>query len=130
MILASVKRLINSVSKNMQVLTYFPNAQEQNHGKNVILVFKEGMQQMFEKSIQECDYQEDMLILAKAAKTVRHEIFSSSGFNFNGSFPHGCQQQCVPPNLKLMVNMLLRGGDILDQDSTDSQACLTIYILS
>lgn len=28
--------------------------------------------------------------------------------------------------LKLLVTMLLRGADIVDQDSTDSQACLSV----
>ena len=28
--------------------------------------------------------------------------------------------------LKLLMTMLLRGSDILDQDSTESQVCLTI----
>ena len=45
---------------------------------------------------------------------------------FDGSFPRECQQQSVPTNLKMLVNLLLRGGDITDQDSTDSQPCLTI----
>ena len=119
---------VNKGRFKQQVLEYFPNAQEQNDGKNTILIFEQGMQQMFKRSIQESDYQEDALILMKAAKIVRNEIFTSSWFNFNGEFPSGCQQESVPTSLKILVNMLLRGGDILDQASTDSQACLTILI--
>lgn len=32
-------------------------------------------------------------------------------------------------NLKLLVTMLLRGADIVDQDSSDSQACLSDHSL-
>ena len=77
-----------------------------------------------------------------------NDILSSNGFNFNASFPQGCQQDSVPMTLKLLVTMLLRGADqdsadsqmtlkllvtmllrgadIMDQDSADSQACLSI----
>ena len=36
------------------------------------------------------------------------------------------RQDSVPMTLKLLVTMLLRGADIMDQDSADSQACLSI----
>ena len=78
------------------------------------------MQQMLKKS-EGCDYQEDMLILMKAARMIRNDNFSSSGFNFNALFPQGCQKESLPMTLKLLVTMLLRGSDILDQDSEDSQ---------
>ena len=80
---------------------------------------------MLKTSMQSSD-KEDALILAKAAKIVRKEIFASTGFTFNASFPQGCQQESVPTKLKSLVNLLLRGGDIIDQDSCESQSCLTI----
>ena len=117
---------INKVRFKERILNYFPNAQEQNDGKNIILVFDKGMQQMLKTSMECSNHQEDALILMKAAKIVRNEIFSSNGFSFNASFPHGCQQKSVPPSLKMLVNLLLIGGDIMDQDYTDSQECLSI----
>ena len=41
-----------------KVLAYFPQAQEQSDGKNKILVFQQGMQQML-KQAMECDYEGD-----------------------------------------------------------------------
>ena len=61
------------------------------------------------------------MILMKAARIVHAEIF---GFNFNASFPPGCQQHSVPT--KMLINLLLKGGDIMDQDHSDSQPCLSI----
>ena len=121
-----ITKEINKVRFKERVLNYFPNAQEQNDGKNVILVFEEGMQQILKTSMECNNYQEDALTLMRAAKIVRNEVFSSSGFIFNASFPVGCQQQSVPSSLNLLVTLLLQGGDIVDQCSSDSQPCLTI----
>ena len=120
-----ISKEVNKVRFKERVLEYFSNSQEHNDGKNVLLVFEQGMQQMLKKSVG-FDYQEDMLILMKAARIVRNDIFLSSGFNFNASRPQGCQKESLPMTLKLLVTMLLRGSDILDQDSSDSQVCLTV----
>lgn len=120
-----VNKEINKVRFKKQVLRYYPTAKEQSDGKNVCLVFEQGMQKML-KSHQaaenQSDHQEDVETLMKAANIVRNEIFPSSWFKFNASFPPECQQQSVPTTLKLLVTMLLKGN----QDFTESQACLTI----
>ena len=81
-----ITKEINKARFKDRILNYFPNVQEQNDGKNVLLIFEQGMQQMLKTSIECSNYQEDALILMKAAKIVRNDIFSSSGFNFNASF--------------------------------------------
>jgi len=43
---------INKIPFKECVLHYFPNAQEQNDGKRVILVFEQGMQQILKTSQQ------------------------------------------------------------------------------
>ena len=52
------------------------------------------------------------MVLSKAAKIVREDIFNSSGFQFNGTFVDNCQQESVPTNLKYLVSMLLNGSSI------------------
>ena len=106
-----ITKEINKVRFKERVLNYFPNAQEQNDGKNVILVF-EGMQQMLKTSMECNNYQKDALTLMRAAKIVRKEVFSSR-----------FQQQSVALTY---LSLLLQGGDIVDQCSSDSQPCLTI----
>lgn len=114
-----------------QLLSHFENAQEQTDGKNSLLVFDRGMQQLLKQSQQELhvDHQENMLLLQKAANIVRSEIYSSSGkwFNFNASFPQHCQESLLPSTLKLLTNMLLTGGDIKDQKSSDTQVHVLIH---
>ena len=53
-------------------------------------------------------------------------MFESTGFTFNASFPQGFQQESLPTKFKNLINLLLRGGDTMDQDSCESQSCLTI----
>ena len=78
------------------------------------------------KHALDTDYESDALVLARAAHIIRKDIFNSRGFHFSGSFSPGCQQESVPINLKDLLSMLLNGPNLNDQDSTDSQACLTL----
>lgn len=78
------------------------------------------------KQALNCDYEEDLLILAKAPKIVRRDIFNFNGFKFNASFPSECQQNSVPAIFKSRLTMMLVGADLQDQSSSDSKDCLTI----
>ncbi|KAG0714919.1 hypothetical protein GWK47_013185 [Chionoecetes opilio] len=102
---------INKGRFKEQVLNHFPHGQEQSAGKEVILVFEQGMQGMLKQAFK-LDFEGDALILAKAARIVRNEIFSSSGFNFDGAFPSDCQQKTVPTQLKSLITMLMKGADL------------------
>ena len=57
------------------ILQQFPQAQEQSDGKNIILIFQQGMQEMLRQASSCDDLEGDAMILAKAAKIVRKEIF-------------------------------------------------------
>ena len=81
----------------------FPQAQEQSNGKNKILVFEQGMQQMMKQVMMESNYDYEAVILAKAIKIVRKEIIGHKSFHFDGKFPIGCQQASVPSTLKTLV---------------------------
>ncbi len=116
---------VNKVRFKEKILSYFHEAQAQSDGKNILLIFQQGMQQILKHALN-TDYESDAMILAKAARIIRKDIFNSHGFRFSGSFPPGCQQESVPVNLKYLSSMLLNGLNLKDQDSTDSQACLTL----
>ena len=116
---------VNRTRFKEQVLRYFPSAQQQSDGKNAILVFEKGMQEILKQTMK-CDHEEDALILMKAAKIVRADIFQSKGFNFNGSFLSNCQQESLPTTFKSLVTMLLKGADMMEQDCAASQAMESI----
>ena len=87
-----------------RVSGYYSNAQHQIDGKNLVLLFEQGM-----KNSMQCE--DNAVILIKVAKIVRNDILSLNGLNFDAYFQQGCQQDSVPTTLKLLVTMVLRGAD-------------------
>ena len=93
---------VNRSQLKEKLLIQFPQAQEQSVGRNKILVFEQGMQQMLKQVMIESNYDNEAVILAKAAKIVRKEIIGHKSFHFDGKFPIGCQQTSVPSSLKCL----------------------------
>ena len=62
-----LEKEINRVRFNERVLEFFSNAQQQIDGKNLVLVFEQGM-----KNSMQCE--ENAVILMKVAKIVRNDI--------------------------------------------------------
>ena len=81
---------------------------------------------MLKPVIIESNYDNEAVILAKAAKIVRKEIIGHKSFHFDGKFPIGCQQTSVPSSLKMHISLLVNGTSLKDQNVTDSQASLII----
>ena len=120
-----VDKEVNRGRFREKVMEYFPYAEELSDGKNMILVFQQRIQEML-KETRTQDFEEETMILAKAAKIIRKEITNCTKFTFAGSFPSNCQEKSIPVHLKTLVSMLLNGTDVRDQISEDSQATLTI----
>ncbi len=68
-----IPKEINKVRFKEQILSHFTEAQTQSDGKNVILVFEKGMQQLL-KQAYNFNNKDDALVLSKAAKIVREEV--------------------------------------------------------
>ena len=71
-------------------MQHFSEAQEQCDGKNTIIVFKEGMENMLKEVLKKRDFSEDAMTLAKAAVIVRNDIFNHHCSNFSGAFLPNC----------------------------------------
>ena len=82
---------INKVRFKEAILSHFPDAQAQNDGKHILLILKLGMQHMLKETIHQ--QEKKMMLLSKAAKIIREEMFNFQGFKFCSSFPSGCQYQ-------------------------------------
>lgn len=109
-----------------KLLSHFPDAQAQSAGKYTALIFQDGLCDILRYALEKRDCIADAEVLLKAAKIIRNYIFGYEGFTFNGSFPSKCQEESVPPSLKLFVSMLINGRNLKNQDTRDSQSCLTI----
>ena len=69
------------------MLEKFPEAQEQHDGKNTIIVFEDGMENILREALKKRDFSEDIAILASI---VRKDIINHDHFTFTGSFPPKC----------------------------------------
>lgn len=122
-----INKEINKTRLKRSLLDHFDEAvHEQNDGRNVILVFEEGMSNILKEAFKEPDISDEVEILAKAAAIIRKDMFSHKGFEFSGAFPSECQERSLPPKLKVLVSMMLNGLDIKDQEKKETQPCLTI----
>ncbi len=91
-------------------------------GNNAMLVFQQGMEQMLKQAIMKM-----MQLFFPKQPRLSVKIYA---IYTGGSFPPGCQQESVPTNLKSLVAMLLNGPNLMNQDSTDSQICLTTILFN
>ena len=121
-----VHKNVNKTRLKNSLLENFPDTQEQNDGKNVVIIFKKAIQGMVKEAMQQRDFSEDVVILAKASAIVRKDMFSHKGFKFSGSFTEDCQEKSVPASLKSLVSMILTGVNIENTEAQESQACLTV----
>ena len=71
---------------------------------------------MLREALRKRDFDEDALILAKAVKIIRNDIFNHTGFKITGSFPERCQETSLPSNLKSLISMIMNGSNLKDQD--------------
>ena len=121
-----VYKTVNKTRLKNSLLDQFPDAQEQNDGKNLVIIFTKALQGMVKDAIKKRDFSEDATILAKASAIVRRDILKNKGFNFSGSFTTDCQETSTPASLKSLISMILSGLDIENTEAQDSQPCLTV----
>ena len=95
-------------------------------GKTVVLIFREGMQEILKERLKDRDYSENARTLRKAAQIIRHDIFEFVAPKFSGSFTDDCQENSVPTTLKTLASMLLYGNSIKNKEKKDAQATLSI----
>ena len=107
-------KTINSSRLKPKLLTHFnPECQEQNDGKNVILVFKEGIRRLLKEAVKSRDLGKEAIWLTRVCNSIREEMLNTDFFlQFSGSFPTGCEDSSVPASLKSSVSSLMYGPNI------------------
>lgn len=103
-----------------------PDLQAHKQGRDVLLVFKEDVGEVL-KQATSCNYDDEGIILAKAAKIVRRDMLNTK-YRFTGTFNERCQQESVAQTLLSLVRMILGGPSIETHSSNvvESQSILTI----
>ena len=117
-------KTVNKTRLKNQILDQFiGHCKEETDGRNILLVFKEGLKKLFKDTIDSRDFQSEALLILKLTKIIRREIIQWKKFSFNGQFPPNCQCDSIPPLLKSLVSMLINGQDMC---TSESQASITI----
>ena len=99
-----IVKTVNKTRLKDQLLKHFTEAQEQQDGRNTILIFKNGMANMLREALKKRDFSDDAFVLAKAAKIIRDDIFNQQPFHFEGSFHPKCQEDSIPSSLKSFIS--------------------------
>ena len=89
--------------QNLAEIAHFRNfhtAQEQCDGRNIIILFEEGMKAMLNKAMISRKFSEDAVALSKAACIVRKDMFNHENVIFSGQFTEECQEKSIPASLK------------------------------
>ena len=65
-----IQKAINKSRLKIRLLEHFPDALELFDGRNTVIVFKKGMENMLKEALKKRDFLEDAMTLAKAATIV------------------------------------------------------------
>ncbi|WAQ99755.1 hypothetical protein MAR_024128 [Mya arenaria] len=92
-----------------QILSNIPDLEAHKHGKEINLMFKVDSGRLVQKAK---DFDDEAVILSRAANIVRQDVFDQDVDTFEGTFNEFCQDRCVPQSLKSLVGMILGGPNI------------------
>ena len=117
---------LHSTRLKERIMVHFPDLQAHAQGRDVLLAFDKDVGLALKKVLED-EYDDDGMYLAKAARTVRAEMFQMK-ITFGGSFTEQCQKNTVPKLLLTLVEMILDGPSITDQsrNPVTAQSALTI----
>ena len=115
---------LHSTRFKNKILSYFPQLQANNEGRDVFLVCSKSVGSCLKLASQ--TQQDNQIILSKAASIVRKDILSTKCSPFSGTFTEKCQENSVPNSLITLVSMILYGANITDEANYLSQAGLSL----
>ena len=122
-----VKQTINKTRLKDKIIDHYKNdCEERYDGRFPILVFKKELTALLKSHMQSTVYTCEALAAKEISKCIRSEISSSQNKAFTGRFEDDCQEDSIPPTLKVLVSMLLDGSSLDQLPHDHSQACLTI----
>lgn len=115
---------INSSKLKARLLAQIPGMTAQSHGKEVLLVCDADNALSTACNV---DTDVEAVILAKAARIVRRDMFATS-YEFAGEFSTDCQEKSVPQLLTALVQMILQGPSI--DNNTDTLCVPAVLSIS
>ncbi len=105
----NITTTINRRRLKGELLDYFQKygIQEQSDGKNVVLLFPKGMQEILRSSCCLSECKSEAAQFASVTMIVCRSMFQNENkFTFGRHFPKNCQKDSVPYSLKLLISMI------------------------
>ena len=119
----NVEKRVHSTKLKERILASIPDLKAHPQGKQVVLAFESDIGHVLSAAC-DMDYDNDAVVLAKAARIIRRGLFDlrSSTDEFSGSFDDDCQTSSVPVSLLGLVRMIHEGPNIKDQNAQSNNA--------
>ena len=109
---------VNSTRLKERLLSVLPELRCYSHGREILMAYEKDIGTLINFACEE-DYDSVAMVLAKAAKLVRKQIFDYQS-KFNGSFNNESQGTAVPDVLVNLIRMILEGTNIACTDHPDN----------
>lgn len=117
---------LNSTHLKDRILAAIPDLEAHKQGRDVLLIFNEDIGKAIKQALAS-NYDDDAIILSKAAKIVRKDMMETNT-SFRGFFETDCQKKSVPQSLKTLIGMILGGPNIETQSGNFIEAQCTLTI--
>ena len=85
-----------AISKKVQLLEHFPEAQQQFDGRNILIVFKKDMESMLRDALKKHDFSEDVAILAKMLQLSEMTFLITNDSNLLAAFHQDVKKILFP----------------------------------
>ena len=123
---APVSDRVHSTELKNRILANLSDVQAQKPSRDVLLAFKADVSIALQQVCMP-DYDDEAMILSRAAKIIRRDIFNAPSSGYNGNFDQQCQQDSIPVSLATLVAMILFQPDIESRSNPyEAQATLSI----
>ena len=91
-----IKKAINKTRLKVQLLEHFSEAQEQFDGRNVVIVFKKGMESMLRDSLKKRDFSEEVAIWQKLLQLSEMTFLITNGSILLAAFHQNVKKILFP----------------------------------
>ena len=116
---------IHSTHLKDRILANVPGLQAHKQGRDVMLSYQDDIGHALRAACAD-DEDDEAICLAKAATIIRRDMLKKS-FQFDGSFPSGCQEDSVPRNLVSLISMIIDGPNITKKETQKArQSALSV----
>ena len=123
-----VSSRINSTRLKERLLSAVPDLRAHVKGKEIFLTYENDVGNVINLACEN-NFDSDAMILAKAARIVRRELFDQKR-HFTGSFSKDCQREAVPNVLSSLIRMILEGPNIKNHTNIEDDRSKAAYVLS